>query len=232
MKQKKILLVEDDFLNRRLTKKMLLDKEYSIYESKSMDEAQAILEKENIDLAIIDINLGEEDKSGVTLGRYIKSQYAIPFIYLTAYDNDEVIKEAIATVPYSYLTKPFKRIDLTTSVEIALRNNVKSVTYTSVAVKDGEYNVELAVKEIDYIESDGNYLIFFADNKTYKSRSTIKEILEKLPNDIFLQTHRAFVVNKFKVEKYSLKSVVVKNKTIPISKTFANSIDMSLLAKK
>lgn len=222
MKHKKILLIEDDFLNRRVTKKILLEKEYLVSECKNVSEAIEALKCETVDLAIIDINLGDEEQGGVSLGHYIKDNYDLPFIYLTAYDNDEIIKNAIATVPSSYLTKPFKSIDLITSVEIALRQYTKKVSQHFVTVKDGEYNVELLAEDIDYIESEGNYLMLFAGNKTYKCRSTMKEIMDKLPGNMFLQTHRAFAVNKSKVEKFSLKSLVVKDKTIPISKRFSS----------
>jgi DNA-binding LytR/AlgR family response regulator len=83
--------------------------------------------------------------------------------------------------------------------------------------------VELAVDEINYIESDGNYLLFHTDKKAYKSRSTIKQILEELCGNTFVQVHRAYVVNKTKIEKFNLKSLVISNTEIPISKYYINN---------
>src|SRR5690606_4183357 len=105
---KTILLVEDNFLNRRLSKKVLTENNYRILEAKNAVEALEILKKESIDLAILDINLGENEKDGITLGGQIKEKFSVPFIYLTAYENPEIIKKAVSTTPYSYLTKPFK----------------------------------------------------------------------------------------------------------------------------
>jgi DNA-binding LytR/AlgR family response regulator len=221
MNHKKILILEDDFLNRRVIKKVLTEKNYFILESKNLEEAITYMANEAIDLAIIDINLGDDKEGGVSLGHHIKDNYDIPFIYLTAYHTDEIIEHAIATVPYSYLTKPFKNIDLVTCVEIALRQYTKKEPRHFVSVKDGEYNVELPAVDIDYIESDGNYLILFCGQKTYKCRSTMKEIMDRLPVNMFLQTHRAFAVNKAKIEKFSQKNVVVNNKVIPVSKRFS-----------
>lgn len=218
---KTILVVEDDFLNRRLTKKILLENDYKVFEAKNASEAIETLKKEAIDIAILDINLGKGETDGITLGQQIHDKFQIPFIYLTAYDTSKIINEAVATSPYSYLTKPFKNSDLVASVEIAIIKSANQKKHKpTILVKDGEYRVELLTEEINHIESEGNYLLFHTDNKVYKCRSTISQIMELLSPSTFLQVHRAFIVNKNKVEKSNAKSMVVRNVQIPISKNF------------
>ena len=46
-----------------------------------------------------------------------------------------------------------------------------------------------------------NDLLFYTDDKVYKSRSTIKKILSELSESTFVQTHRAYIINKKKIEK-------------------------------
>jgi len=223
MEQKTILLVEDDFLNRRLTKKILVENNYKVWEAKNTREAITLLKKETVDLAILDINLGENEQDGITLGQYISDKYAVPFIYLTAYESAEIIEKAVATVPYSYLTKPFKNIDLITSAAIAIRQADKK-HIPKIAVKDNDYHTEIAVDAIYYIESDGNYLLIYTDNKTYKLRATIKQILEELSAHTFVQVHRAYVINRTKIQKFNQKSLFLKNTEIPISKNYADNL--------
>ena len=221
MKGKTILLVEDDFLNRRLYKKILLENEFTVFEAKNAGLAIDILQKEVVDLAILDINLGEGEMDGISLGQQMQANFQTPFIYLTAYENATIIKKAIETSPYSYLTKPFRNSDLIAAIEIALiKSSKKEEQKITIVVKDGEYKVELSTNDINYIESEGNYLHFHTDKKTYKSRSTITQIMESLPALSFIQTHRAFVVNKDKIEKFNSKNVVIKNTSIPISKKY------------
>ncbi|MDD3004138.1 response regulator transcription factor [Flavobacterium sp.] len=227
-KEKTILLVEDDFLNRRLSKKTLVENGYIVLEAKNAKETIEILKKEEVDVAVLDIHLGENEQSGITLGQHIKDEYFIPFIYLTAYENPEIINEAVQTSPYSYLTKPFKNVDLITSVEIAVRQSaLKPKKSPKILVKDQEYNVELSTDEINYIESEGNYILFYTDNKVYKIRSTIKSIKSILPEKTFIQVHRAYVVNKTKVEKFNIKNLVIKNTTIPVSKNYLDILNSS-----
>lgn len=230
MTQKTILIVEDDFLNRRLSKKGLTENGYNVLEAKNSKEALDILKKEKTDLAILDINLGENEQDGITLGQQIKDRFFVPFIYLTAYENPEIISRAVSTSPYSYLTKPFKNIDLITSVEIAIRQSADLIKRKpSITVKEGEYTVELAVEEINYIESEGNYLFFYTDEKVYKTRSTIKKITEELSVSTFVQTHRAYIINKNKVEKFSNKSIIIRGNPIPVSENYLDLVKKSLL---
>lgn len=225
MQQKTILLVEDDFLNRRLSKKVLTENGYIVLEAKNSQEAFDILTKEEITLAILDINLGENQQNGIALGQQIKEQLSIPFIYLTAYENPEIIGKAIITSPYSYLTKPFKNSDLIASIEIAIRQSFHTPTRKPfIHVKDGEYHVELTLEDINYIECEGNYLLFYTNNGIYKLRSTIKSIKEKLPTSSFIQTHRAYIVNKNKIEKFSNKTVVISGMAIPISENYLDHV--------
>ncbi len=217
MQRKTILLVEDNFLNRRFSKKVLSENGYLILEAKNAKEAFEMLKKETVDLAILDINLGENEQDGICLGKHIQENLNLPFIYLTAYENQEIIGRAVATSPYSYLTKPFKNVDLITSVELAIRQS-RGKHVPKILVKDEDYSVTLPVDEINYIESDGNYLLFHTDKKVYKSRSTIKQLMEILPQSVFLQVHRAYVINKAKIEKSKSKSVVVNGTEIPVSK--------------
>ncbi len=221
MNEKTILLVEDDFLNRRVTKKALLENGYNVLESKNATEALIVLANNCPNLIVIDINLGEKQQDGISLAQEIKAQFNIPFIFLTAYDTADIVKKAVATTPHAYITKPFKNVDLVTTIELAIRQLAnQEKRKPTVLVKDEDYSIALPIDEIYYIESDGNYLHFHTNTKVYKSRSTIKQILEQLPADIFMQTHRAYVVNKPKVEKYSNKGIIVKNTEIPISKNY------------
>lgn len=226
MIQKTILLVEDDFLNRRLTKKVLLKSGYQVLEAKNSKEALDIINIENINLAILDINLGNDKEEGITLGQQIKDGYSIPFIYLTAYANIPTLTQATATKPYSYLTKPFKDIDLIASIEIAIgqATQLQEKVISSINVKYQDHFVNLPLNAIDYFESKGNYLLCHSGDKVYKYRSTIKQILILPFTHTFIQIHRGFLVNKDKIEKYNAKNVLIKQQPIAISRNYKKNL--------
>lgn len=227
MNETTILIVEDDFLNRRLIKKVLKETGYRILEAKTSEEAISVLLNERVDLFVLDICLGVNERDGINLGTYLNEKYAIPFIYLTAYQTTDIVSAALNTSPNSYLTKPFKNTDLIASVELALKKSAaREMNLPFILLKDDEYTVKVPLERIDYIESEGNYLLVYSNHKVYKYRSTIKQILEVLPSSTFIQIHRAYIVNKDKIDLFRSDSLIVKNKTIPVSKNYLEDIQV------
>jgi len=123
-------------------------------------------------------------------------------------------------MPYSYLTKPFKNTDLLASVEVAVRRSARAADVPTIVVKEDNFNVDLPIHVINYIQSAGNYLFVHTDERTYKCRATIGQIMQSLPKTDFIQTHRAFVVNKNRIDKYNSKSLMINGTEIPVSKKF------------
>lgn len=182
-----------------------------------------------IHLLIIDIYLGENNSSGIELGAIVQEKYKIPFIYLTAYDTGEIVTKAVQTKPKSYITNPFKNIDLLTSVQIAfitIENSEENNELRYLTVKEDDFNIKVLINDIEYFESEVNYLLLYCKSKTYKIRSTIKQILEILPKS-FIQIHRAYIINKIFIEKYSQKVIVINNKTIPISRKYLDNLQLN-----
>ncbi len=220
-----ILILEDEFLNRRHIKKVFEGEGFTVVEASRAAEALEILASRKIDLAVLDIHLDYTQEDGISVGSKIKAQYQIPFIYLTAFETPEIISQALQTKPSSYITKPFSNTDLIVSAEIALQQHVKhAATEQTILVKDEDFYVDLLIDNIDFAETDGNYLKIVASGHMYSYRSSIKSFLEMMPPNIFLQTHRAFVVHAKKIVKFNAKSLFIQGTEIPISKRFYEAV--------
>ncbi len=217
-----ILIVEDDFFNRRLLVQTLKGSGYLTCEAASAKEAMDLLIKHSFSLALLDINLGEEKNEGIKLAAYIKEHIKLPIIFLTAYETPAIIDEALQQKPVAYITKPFKKTDLIVAIELGLQqsDNQGILNSKSILVKDRAFNVQLAIEEINYIEASGNYLLIFAKGKVFTQRSSLKNVLQTLPDGQFVQVHRSFVVNKLKIEKYNSRMVVINKREIPVSKKY------------
>lgn len=85
-------------------------------------------------------------------------------------------------------------------------------------VKDGEYFKEVDVESICYLESQANYVLVYTNTAQYKMRSTLKNFLEVYNEGQFEQVHRAFVINKDKIDKFNNKFVIVNGVHIPLTK--------------
>ena len=75
---------------------------------------------------LMDIML-KGDMSGIEASAKIKEALNIPVIFLTAYADEKTLEKAKVTEPYAYIIKPFKEIDLHTSIEMALYKHGKEL---------------------------------------------------------------------------------------------------------
>ena len=118
----RILIVEDEFITATDIKDNLEQMGYHITGlARDAAEACSILDQEETDLAILDINI-QGDKDGIWIAKRINEHYKIPFIFLTSFGDERTVSSAIETKPYGYLVKPFERVDIYTSIEVALKN--------------------------------------------------------------------------------------------------------------
>ena len=110
MAEKKILLVEDNPVNRRLAVFLLRSQGYEVHEATTAQEALEMLEKERPDLIVMDIQLPGMD--GLEVTRKIKAQPAtadIPIIAVTSYAMKGDREKALAAGCVGYVTKPIDK---------------------------------------------------------------------------------------------------------------------------
>jgi len=110
MAEKKILLVEDNPVNRRLAVFLLRSQGYEVREATTAQEALELLEKERADLIVMDIQLPGMD--GLEVTRRIKAQPAtadIPVIAVTSYAMKGDREKALAAGCVGYVTKPIDK---------------------------------------------------------------------------------------------------------------------------
>ncbi|MDP3148793.1 MAG: PAS domain S-box protein [Ignavibacteria bacterium] len=107
-KETVILVVEDDLINRNLLKR-ILNKNHKLCFADSAEEVHEVLEKNVIDLILMDISITGE-KDGLELTKELKEtkKYSnIPVIAVTAHAGNEDQRNALAAGCDEYLAKPF-----------------------------------------------------------------------------------------------------------------------------
>lgn len=117
-----ILIVEDEPLIAEDIASILNSADYEVagivYEK---SELVRILNKNTTDLVLLDINLNGKQE-GIEFANLIRSQYNIPFVYLTSYSDKNTLDNAKNTEPCGYIVKPFSEASLYTTIEVALVN--------------------------------------------------------------------------------------------------------------
>ena len=113
-----ILVVEDQFVEANHLRIMLKKAGYTICGvARSVEEARKMIADERPGLVLLDIFLSGKE-TGIDLARYLREE-DIPFIYLSASSNEDILHAAKASHPYGFLIKPFREKDLLITLDIA-----------------------------------------------------------------------------------------------------------------
>lgn len=182
----KILLVEDNELLAKGLIYSLGQKEYIVLHAVNINETLKIIEKEKIDIAILDISL--PDGNGFDLYKnYIKKK-EIHTIFLTAKDEEDDIVKGLELGAEDYITKPFSTKELLARMnKIILRKNKNTI----IKVKDISFDIDKMVVykeekqiELTSLELKILHLLFMNINKVVTRNEIIDKIWEWTGNDI------------------------------------------------
>ena len=133
---KNILLIED---NESILKGLVYSLEqerFKVTTAMTIKDSKNLLESNNIyNLIILDISL--PDGSGFDLCKYIKSNYNIPIIFLTAKDEEQDVVQGFDLGADDYIIKPFRPRELISRINNILRryNNIQTNIITSSNIK-------------------------------------------------------------------------------------------------
>ena len=237
----KILIVEDNVIIADDMQSMLEEIGYEIVDNVIVyEQAVEVLKSQQVDLVLIDIILAS-DKTGIDLGKHIRENYDIPFIFVTSNSDRATVENAKTVKPNGYLVKPFEQQDLYTSIEIALSNFIygkqnnggslsedvnedvpmsNSILKDSIFVKKQHLYYRIQFGDIQFIKADNVYLEVNTVDKKFLVRSPLKDYLEKLPKNKFYRAHKSYIVNVDHIDAINSKDIMINNTLIPISKDF------------
>lgn len=242
MSKANILVVEDESIVSKDIQLSLKKLGYNVIGSattgeKAIDLALSL----QPDLILMDIML-KGDINGIRATKRIQTRANIPVIYLTAYADENTLERAKVTQPYGYIIKPFKEIDLQTSIEMALYKfkkeqeilddidrlysivNNESVDF--LFVKNNTQLIKLKATEVLYIEALKDYVNIVTEDKKYMIHSTMKAINEKMPSRDYVRIHRSYIVRMEKIHKIDHSDLYMENldKAFPIGGSYRNDL--------
>jgi two-component system, LytTR family, response regulator LytT len=220
----KILAVEDEVLIAEYLKEMLTSLLFTnVKLAHNGLDALSEIEKFKPELILLDIRM-QEELEGISLAKKINEQYQLPFIFITAHSNTEIVEKALNTNPYGYITKPFKKIDVYAAINLALKK-VNENKNRVLIFKDGHFTIKLPYDDILFAESEGNYIHLHCINKKYTLRHSMDWFMANTPSKEFLKIHRSYAVNLKKIEKNSTRYVFINGNEIPVSRNLQTNLE-------
>jgi len=190
-------------------------------------DALEYLQQQTIDLIFLDINMPK--LSGISFPKFLQNPPLI--IFTTAYS--EYALESYELKAVDYLLKPIEFDRLLTAVmkvkQILKKNNAeinidsntsKGISDQIVFIKSGSEFHQLPIQNIKYIESDGNYVTFHTTKRSILARYKLSEVLDLLPDHLFVRIHRSFIIALKHIETIKKHCVVIQEIEIPISSKY------------
>ena len=227
-----ILIVEDELLIAETINETLLNAGYkNIRMTDSLEGAIKEIENTKPGLVLTDIEFGQI-KNGIDLGNLLHSKYFIPFIFITSHSSADIINKAKYARPNAYIVKPFKSEDLLIAIELAVFNSVhkneKVNEEQTLVVKEGRAMIKLQYDDILWLESSGNYTIINLSNgKRRVIRDSLGEFEKKLNPAVFIRIHKSYLVNKIFVSEIHTDKLFIKDRELPIGRTFQPDVNTS-----
>lgn len=243
MSKKKILVVEDEAIVAKDISVCLKKIGYEVLGTLSKGEKVLdSIKQDSPDLVLMDIMLAGE-MTGIEVSKKIKEKYDIPVVFLTAYADEKTISKAKVTEPYGYVIKPFKEIDLRTSIEMALykfkkeKEKIAGIKGRSISegstlskefiyVKSNSRLVKVQNDLILFVEALKDYVIIHTAKDKYTIHSTMKDIEKKLPMESFMRVHRSYILNLKKIKSIESSIVILEDsdKKIPIGGSYKDDL--------
>lgn len=189
-------------------------------------DAIKFLNQQQVDVVFLDIHM-----PGFTGIDFVQTLKNPPRIVLTTSDTEFAIEAYEYEPIVDYLVKPIGQERFEKSIQkikkalekpkenIVMENNGTSKLGDELYINIDRRLIKLKFDEILFIEAKGDYIEVKTDKKSYRVHNTLKNIKDKLPETIFLQIHRSFVINFNKIIDIEDNSVLIEKNVIPISRS-------------
>lgn len=225
----KILIVDDEASMRFILRKALEKLQHIeiVGEATRGDEAVQLVEQLEPDAVFMDVDMPTLD--GVEAAKLIVDiQPSTMIVFLTG--HHQYMEDAFALYAFDYILKPFKIDRIKQTVE-----KMEQLKLGSVLDTDNEVTVSapLITDEIFLKNKDGMAVISYDDiiliqreNRTttlltkedrFVTTQTLSELEAKLPKDLFLRSHKSYIINISKITRitpYGRWTYVVKLRDI------------------
>ena len=230
----KVLIVEDDLVVRSNLEVIIKEMGHEIigFADNAVDSLVLFTIK-HPNIVICDININGTT-NGIELAKKMHEIRRTPVLFLTAYNNEEFFNKAKLATPLAFISKPIDRVNLERSVSLAIEHSRDIIGFTTdnapveecLYTRVGNRLKKLYIKDIEFVEVDGKYSALSVGQRMINCKISLKDLLEKLPRDKFIQVNRNFVINMDMIEDIDMANFNVKmpTKDVPISRTFKDQL--------
>jgi len=231
----RILVVDDEAPARRKVLRFLRQESdvQVVGEADSGETAVAAIHKLRPDLVFLDVQMPVHD--GFSVIESIGPEKMPPVVFITA--HDQYALRAFEVQAFDYLLKPFSEDRFKQALHRAREHHAlaggslasrlaemllalqKQRNYPDrVLVEDDARAYFVPVRDISWIEADGNYILLHCDSKTHTLRNTMENLQNSLDPKLFVRINRSSILRLDAIHEllpwfHGEYKVILKDKT-------------------
>ncbi|MGC3948608.1 MAG: LytTR family DNA-binding domain-containing protein [Chryseolinea sp.] len=219
------LVIEDEPASQAILKKYIDDfpRLECIRYCSNAFEAGDVLQHDRVDLIFLDINMPR--LSGMQFYRSLMDPPAV--IFTTAYP--EYAAEGFEVSAVDYLVKPFPFDRFLKAVNKFIDQREATTpaeNYVMLMADKKMHKVDF--ESILFVEGMGDYVKVFTERTTLIVLTTLQNLQEQLPGNIFRRVHKSFIISLNRLEYVDGNTVVIGKHQIPIGQTYRSEFLTSL----
>ena len=217
----KCIVVDDEPLAQRVLEKYIasLSSLELLKKCNNALEAMSFLHQNKVDLIFLDIKMPE-----LTGIEFLKTLTHPPQIIITTAYSEYALQGYEYSVT-DYLLKPFSYERFLKAVNKVIDKKVENNSILPASrepaddfifFKADKIDHKILFSEIKYIEGCGNYIKVFTNNKMLMVAETMTTIEKNLPTELFVRTHKSYIVSIKKIDQLEGNVIRIGKSTIPI----------------
>jgi len=195
MNKIRTLIVDDEKPARDELSAMLsaFDHIELIGQAANADQAEELIRRLDPQLIFLDVQMPE--RTGFDL---LESLASVPsVIFVTAYDTYALKAFEVSAV--DYLMKPIREERLRKAIDL-LKVRGPGVEERLFVKDSGRYHL-IKLVDIHLIESMDNYARIFFNKQVVLHKTSLNQLEQKLPGDVFFRTSRSQIINRNYIDK-------------------------------
>jgi two-component system, LytTR family, response regulator len=208
----KSVIVDDEDLARERIRSFLTDHADVQVAGEFSNGADALRNLLDIEPDLIFLDVQMPGMDGFTMLRALPEDARPAVIFVTAYDEHAI--HAFEVDALDYLLKPFTKERFARAIERvraqttaagtgeyrarlsrALKRIAPAQRFDRIPVKDENGTTFVRIDDVDWAESESNYVRIHAEKVNARLRETMEAFCERLPPERFIRIHRSMVVN-------------------------------------
>ncbi len=183
-------------------------------------ELNTMLKSSQVDLIFLDIEM--PDMTGLELLSNLANPPKV--IIVSAYEQYALESYEFAVADYLLKPVSFDRFLKSVNRVYDLLQTDQKEDNDYIFVKSDKQLKKILFKDILFLESMENYVFIQTILSKEIVYATLKQLYESLPKNIFLQTHRSYIVNMDKVNAIDGNQLNVDSYKIPVGRNFRDEI--------